>query len=184
MNALRLKSWSPYVVGALIGVLSWFSFASVDKPLGITTAFEYTAALAVRGVDPSAATENPYYKTAPGSEAELEGKEPKIDWEWMLVLGVAIGAAISSRLSGDRGTGEPVPRLWRERFGDSRGRRYLWAFIGGGLLMLGARIAQGCTSGHGISGALQLAVSSWLFVAVFVATAIAAAMAIYRGTGR
>ena len=48
--------------------------------------------------------------------------------------------------------------------------------------MLGARIAQGCTSGHGISGALQLAVSSWLFVAVFVATAIAAAMAIYRGT--
>ena len=88
MNGLRLKSWSPYVVGALIGVLSWFSFASVDKPLGITTAFEYTAALAVRGVDPSAATENPYYKTAPGSEAELEGKEPKIDWEWMLVLGV------------------------------------------------------------------------------------------------
>ena len=50
--------------------------------------------------------------------------------------------------------------------------------------MLGARLAQGCTSGHGISGALQLAVSSWLFVAVFVATAIAAALAIYAARPR
>ena len=37
MNVFKLRAWSPYVVGALIGVLSWFSFASVDKPIGITT---------------------------------------------------------------------------------------------------------------------------------------------------
>ncbi len=36
MNVLRRKSWSLYAVGALIGLLSWFSFASVDKALGIT----------------------------------------------------------------------------------------------------------------------------------------------------
>ena len=87
MQALRLKSWSPYVVGALIGVLSWFSFASVDKPLGITTAFEYTAALAIRGVDPRRPPRTRTTRPHPVHEAELEGKEPKIDWEWMLVLG-------------------------------------------------------------------------------------------------
>ncbi len=44
MQMLQKKSWSPYLVGALIGILSWFSFATADKPLGITTAFEYTGA--------------------------------------------------------------------------------------------------------------------------------------------
>jgi uncharacterized membrane protein YedE/YeeE len=40
------------------------------------------------------------------------------------------------------------------------------AFLSGGLMMFGARLAQGCTSGHGISGTLQLAVSSWIFIIV------------------
>ncbi len=44
MNLLRRKAWSPYLVGAAIGVLSWFSFATADRQIGITTAFEYTAA--------------------------------------------------------------------------------------------------------------------------------------------
>jgi uncharacterized membrane protein YedE/YeeE len=39
-------------------------------------------------------------------------------------------------------------------------------------MMFGARLAQGCTSGHGISGSLQLAVSSWIFVVVFLAVAV------------
>ena len=68
MNIMRRRSWSPYVVGALIGVLSWFTFASVDKPLGITTAFEYTAALGIREALPAQAQTNTYYGQ-PGQEA-------------------------------------------------------------------------------------------------------------------
>ncbi|MBA4148165.1 MAG: hypothetical protein H0X66_08615 [Verrucomicrobia bacterium] len=45
MNPLRKKSWSPYVVGAAIGVLSWFAFASAERPIGITTALKNTAVL-------------------------------------------------------------------------------------------------------------------------------------------
>ena len=175
MNVLQQRAWSPYVVGALIGIMSWFSFASVDKPLGITTAFEYSAALAVKAVAPGVAETNAYYK-----EPE---KTPKIDWEWMLVAGVFIGAFVSSKLSGDRGSADAVPALWRRRFGPSLARRYAGAFVGGALLMFGARLAQGCTSGHGISGALQLAVSSWMFVAMFMASGLAAAFAIYGGKG-
>ena len=171
MNVFKLQAWSPYVVGALIGVLSWFSFASVDKPIGITTAFEYSAALAVKAAAPAAAEANAYY-AAPE-------KKPKIDWEWMLVAGVFIGAYLSSRLSGDRGVANDVPAMWTRRFGPSPAKRYAGAFLGGALLMFGARLAQGCTSGHGISGAMQFAVSSWLFVAMFVASGIAAVMAIY-----
>jgi uncharacterized membrane protein YedE/YeeE len=41
----------------------------------------------------------------------------------------------------------------------------LRAVIGGGMLIFGARLAGGCTSGHGISGMSQLSVSSFLTVA-------------------
>ncbi len=174
MNLLAMKSWSPYVVGALIGVLSWFAFATADKPLGITTAFEYTAALIEKGVAPQAAQTNAYYK-----EPE---KSPKIDWEWMLVVGVFFGALLSSKLSGDR-TKQTVPSLWEWRFGASTAKRFAGAFFGGALMMFGARLAQGCTSGHGISGALQLAVSSWIFVVLLFASGVATAFLIYGKEG-
>jgi uncharacterized protein len=171
---LRSRWWSPYVVGALIGVLSWFAFASAGSLLGITTPFEYTAALTTKAVAPQAAAANPYY-TNPE-------KNPKIGWEWMLVVGVFLGSAISSFLSEDRSQ-RRVPPLWASRFGRSSGKRYAGAFLGGAILMFGARVAQGCTSGHGISGALQFAVSSWIFVAVLFATAIGAALLIYGRGG-
>lgn len=168
--ALRKKSWSPYIVGAFIGLLSWFSFATVDQPIGITTAFEYTAALVNRAVQGTDATANPYY-LAPD-------KTPRINWEWMLVAGVFFGALLSASASGDR-TRERVPAMWRARFGPGAGKRYAAAFAGGWVMMFGARLAQGCTSGHGISGALQLALSSWLFLVVLAVGAVGTAFLLY-----
>ena len=59
-NPLILKSWPPYAVGVGIGLLSWFAFATADHPLGISTAFEDTAALTekavVPGVNPASAS--------------------------------------------------------------------------------------------------------------------------------
>lgn len=172
-NPLTRKSWSPYIVGAAIGVLSWFAFATADKPLGITTAFENTAALVGKAAVPNVEQANEYY-----AAKAKEGKSPKIDWEWMLVLGVFVGALLSATVSGDRRT-ETVPELWRRRFGGNVTKRLAAAFFGGALMMFGARLAQGCTSGHGISGALQLAVSSWVFAAVFFAVATGAALLMY-----
>lgn len=170
----RRPSWSPYATGVLIGVLSWFAFATADRGIGITTAFEYTAALIDRQIFSGAAMNNSYY-SAPD-------KSPKIDWEWMLVAGVFIGAFLSAAMSGTR-TADKVPALWSARFGPSVGKRYAAAFTGGAVMMFGARIAQGCTSGHGITGALQLAVSSWLFVFVLFGTAIAVAFLLYGRKG-
>ena len=178
MEALRKKAWSPYMVGAAIGLLSWFTFASADRQIGITTAFEYTAALAGKAAAPELAGGNSYF-----AAKAAENKPPKIDWEWMFVVGVFLGAYFSSRYSGDRSS-EPVPELWRWRFGASPGIRYLGAFLGGFIMMLGARIAQGCTSGHAISGTLQLALSSWLFAPLIFAVATGTAFLIYGKEGR
>ena len=176
-NPLLLKSWSPYVAGAGIGMLSWFAFSTADRPIGVTTAFEHTAALTEKAAAPQTEQTNNYF-----AKKEAEGKPPKIDWEVMLVVGVFLGALISSSFSGDR-SAPTVPGLWRWRFGDSRFKRLSIAFLAGGLMMFGARLAQGCTSGHGISGTLQLAVSSWIFIIVAFGVATGTAWAIYGKEG-
>jgi uncharacterized membrane protein YedE/YeeE len=112
------------------------------------------------------------------SSAYFAKFRPVVDWEWMLVLGMALGAFVSSRMSGDRPV-EPVPALWRARFGASRTKRYAGAFLGGVILMFGARLAGGCTSGHGISGSLQLALSGWVFFASLFASGLVTAFAIF-----
>jgi uncharacterized protein len=77
-----------------------------------------------------------------------------------------------------------VPPLWRWRFGDSTARRFAAAFVGGAVMVLGARIAGGCTSGHGISGTLQLAVQSWTFIILAFASAVATAFLVFAKEGR
>ncbi|MEO8595426.1 MAG: YeeE/YedE thiosulfate transporter family protein [Candidatus Solibacter sp.] len=168
MNVLRMKRWSPYAVGASIGVLSWFAFASVDRAIGVSTAIFRTAGMLERLLDPGHVAANAYYAKF----------RPVVDWEWMLVIGLAVGAWVSSRLSGDVDPVRVDP-LWRGRFGKSETKRYAAAFFGGLIVMLGARTAGGCTSGHGISGSLQLAVSGWLFFASVFASGLLTAWLMY-----
>ena len=176
-NPFVQRYWSPYIVGALIGVLSWFAFATADKPIGITTAFEHTAALSGKAAVPQFEQKNEYF-----AAKQAEGNSPKIGWEWMLVVGVSVGALLSAGLSGDR-TRLWVPPLWASRFGPSKAKRLIAAFLSAALMMFGARLAQGCTSGHGISGTLQLAVSSWMFISVAFGVAIVTALLMYGRQG-
>ncbi|WP_321472192.1 YeeE/YedE thiosulfate transporter family protein [uncultured Paludibaculum sp.] len=168
MSFLTRRRWSPYVVGSLIGVLSWFAFVTADRPLGVSTALAKTAGMAEHVVVPAHVESNAYFQKF----------VPAVDWEWMLVAGIFLGAFASARLSGDNAV-ETVPTLWRRRFGASPAKRYLAAFAGGVILALGARLASGCTSGNGISGSLQLAVSGWVFFGSLFLSGLATAFLIY-----
>lgn len=170
MKWLKMKSWNPYVVGALIGVLSMFTFYTANKPLGVSTAFSRTAGMIEKVFAPEYVARNLYFQK----------KTPKIDWQWMLVVGIFIGAFLSAKLSGDYEK-TVVPGLWQERFGKSKTKRLIWSFLGGAILLFGARLAGGCTSGHGISGTLQLALSGWLFFVVLFISGIITAKLIYGG---
>ncbi|KAB2896477.1 MAG: hypothetical protein F9K40_14425 [Kofleriaceae bacterium] len=128
----------------------------------MTAAFEGTAAGLGQRFAPRWSGANAY--VAENDEV------PKLDWEWMLAAGVALGSFLSSRASADRHPPR-VSAIWARRFGTSPVRRDLGAFLGGALMMLGARVAKGCTSGHAISGNMQLAASSWLFSPVMAAAA-------------
>ena len=169
MHGVRSKSWSPYAVGAGVGVLSWFAFATVHRGLGISTTFEQAVAFAHRAIAPEAASTAQYFVK----------QTPTVGWEWTLVLGVVVGSFLSARLSGDHGNGPTVPDAWVRRFGTSVAVRMLGAFVGGVLLMFGARLARGCTSGHGITGTLQLAVSSWVFIVLAFAVGTVTALTLF-----
>lgn len=162
--------WSPYLVGAGIGVLSWVAFAVFGDPLGVTTAYSRVASLfALPALGPDAVAANSYWKTMP------------LKWDygvWFLV-GIPLGAFLAAIVSGTWRL-ELVPEVWKQRFGPSVFKRFVAAFFGGVVIMYGARLAGGCTSGHGISGGLQLAVSSWLFLAVMFATGLLVSRLMFR----
>jgi uncharacterized membrane protein YedE/YeeE len=105
-----------------------------------------------------------------GGKAEQRAyfQETKIvvDWQFMLVLGIVIGAFVSAALSGDFHP-QWVPAQWAAVFGSDPILRVVVALLGGILLGFGARWAGGCTSGHGISGTMQLALSSWISAICF-----------------
>ena len=75
---------------------------------------------------------------------------------------------------------EWVPMKWGEAFGPSPTARWVAALTGGMLIGAGSRWAGGCTSGRGISGTLQLAVSSWLAVTCFFVGGMATASFIFH----
>ncbi len=170
MGLLTSQLWSPYVVGIGIGILVWLSFLLSNKAIGCSTAYARTFGMVERSFRGEKVDQKPYYKKF----------VPKIDWEWMLVLGVVVGAFISSIISGSFRI-ETVPTVWENTFGSSAVLRFFGAFTGGLLLGFGARMAGGCTSGHGISGTSQLSVGSWLAFVFFFIGGIITALLIYGG---
>lgn len=125
--------WSPYLAGALSGLVSVVSVGVAGHFLGASTSFVRMAGMIEKVVAPEHMSTLDYFvKTA-----------PKIDWQWMFVVGIFIGAAIAALTSGSFKL-QALPDMWQERFGpDSRGKRALFAFGGGTVAMFGARLADG-----------------------------------------
>ena len=161
--------WSPYAAGIGIGILSWLSFLISGKPIATSTTFARTGGMIENFVTGGKADQRPYYKKI----------KLLINWQWMLVLGVVLGSFLSALISGDLQFGVWVPSLWASAFGESAVLRVFVALAGGVILGFGARFAGGCTSGHGISGTLQLAVSSWVAAIFFFVGGIVTAHILY-----
>ncbi len=169
-SVLTDTSWSPYAAGIGIGLLSWLSFLISGKPIAASTTFARIGGMIEGVMAGDKARQRPYYK-----KIKLQ-----INWQWMLVMGIVIGAFLSAIISGDFQVGVWVPSLWASAFGDSALLRVLVAAAGGIILGFGARFAGGCTSGHGISGTLQLAVSSWISAIFFFVGGIITAHIIFH----
>ena len=176
---MKLKSddggWSPYLAGGLTGALAVVSayattlWMGKTNYLGASTTFVRAAGFIERLFDAAHVAGNLYFIK----------EKVALDWQFLLIIGIFIGALLAS-LTDKSFKFEAVPPAWAERFGPSIGKRAIGAFLGGIVAMFGARLADGCPSGHGLSGMMQLSVSALFALLMFFAIGIAVAHIVYR----
>lgn len=168
---LSAKAWSPYVAGIVIGLLQVPAFLLINTALGASSSYVTVGGTIAALFDP-AIIQNDYV-------AKHVAPTGKNWWQVALVVGVALGAFVSMRLSSARR--KAISPIWRRALGTANPLvRYGVAFGAGFLMLFGARIADGCTSGHGLSGMAQMAVSSTLAVAFMFAGGIVTAFLVLR----
>lgn len=172
---MKGKPMNPYIGGGITGILVVLSAALVGKFFGASTTFARIGGLVESWVLPEHVANLAYFQKY----------TPKVDWQLLFVIGIAAGAFIASMMTGSFRI-QAVPDMWRDRFGESAGRRGLFAFLGGVIAIFGARMAGGCPSGHGLSGVMQLAPGSIVALVFFFVGGILSAGVLYGfgGGGR
>jgi uncharacterized protein len=152
LNKLEKKHDIKWFYSALgIAIVACTVFAVSDRVLGASTFYPYLADK-ITGT-----TDNEYF---------IKQVEKSGFYEMKFLAGAFLSGLVLSVLKKEFKL-RLIHENWARFKGNSKSRRITWAFIGGFLLLFGARLAGGCTSGHVISGGMQLAVSSLVF-AVFV----------------
>ena len=126
------KQWSPYVAGALTGIVIILSVWIADQYFGASTSFVRTAGLIERIFAPETVSAMEYYQRV----------SPRLDWQWFFVAGILLGSLIAAKTGGTF-RWQAVPDMWHSRFGNTPVRRGIAAFAGGAVLMFGARMADG-----------------------------------------
>ncbi|MCU0622251.1 MAG: YeeE/YedE family protein [Gemmatimonadaceae bacterium] len=138
-------------LGVLFGVTSALSILAFG-PIGVSGTYPRAIGAVARAVAPGWAA----------GEAYLVKMGSVVTPESLLVVGLLVGGFLSRRLGR-----QPAPAAAEAVHAVERtpSTRYGTAFLGGFLILFGARLAGGCTSGHIISGMAQLAASSFIFAA-------------------
>jgi hypothetical protein len=145
---------NPYIAGIGLGLVLLAAFVVMGRGLGASSAFMAVVATGVNAVAPAHAQANPYLAEYLGDGSQ----SPLMDWTVFEVLGVVAGGFLSGTLAGRvRGGVERGPRI-------GTAGRLAYAFAGGGLMGIGARLARGCTSGQALTGGALLNVGSWAFM--------------------
>ncbi|RMD91508.1 MAG: hypothetical protein D6813_07520 [Calditrichaeota bacterium] len=161
---MKNKYWSPYFAGFILGLVLLATFFIMGRGLGASGAMMRTVVYVEDRINPNHVDNNPYLAKYGGGD-----KSPLHNWLVFEVLGVIVGGFLSGLLAGRlRTTTDKGPRI-------SPRMRWIFAFIGGGLMGFGARLAKGCTSGQALTGGATLALGSWAFMMAMFAGAYAVA---------
>ena len=171
MPSLFDKAWSPYVAGIVIGLLQIPAFLMIETALGASSSYVTVGDAIASWFDPSLRGIDYVSKHLAWNAKNL--------WQVAMVAGIAAGAFLSMKMSGARRPA--ISPIWTRALGSSSpALRYAVAFGAGFLMLFGARIADGCTSGHGLSGMAQLSVGSTIAVAAMFAGGIVTASLVLR----
>jgi uncharacterized membrane protein YedE/YeeE len=139
--------WPWWVAGPALGLLVVGFFLVSNQPLGASGAYAETAKV-------------------------LTGRKDAVSWRVWYLIGIPVGGFLGITLVGngfEARTGyEPLVEAWNSN----------WivgavVLVGATVMGYGARMAGGCTSGHGICGTAQRSPASLAATGTFMAVAIA-----------
>ena len=185
-----------WLKGAIILGLSFFISILLIKPIGVSTQFSVLSGIVHSAIDQDVIqkdseresgyrSSNEYYDKSDGKLAKAI-KNP-INYDFIFVLAIPLGSFISYLTRSKKDEKLDL----EDKIDDSKDsckvdtnksfiKKYLPNFIGGFLLLYGARLADGCTSGHMMSGMMQSSLSGYVFAGVVFAVAIPTAILIKK----
>ncbi len=185
-----MKEWTWFQAGLALAA-SFLLAVVLVKPIGVSTQFVIFDGMVARVVQPSLVeadasaksgytSSNPYLNKSGGKYAANIAKP--LNYGFVFVLAM-LGGGFLSRILRKEKSLKQIPDVHELRYGSKAWPRYLAAFIGGQIVLWGARLAGGCTSGHMMSGMMQTAVSGYLFAAAAFAVAVPTAFLVYKKKG-
>lgn len=181
--------WNWYYSGLALAASFLLAIVLV-KPIGVSTQFVIFDGILASTVNSELITTDETTKSGYSStNAYLNksgGKYAKavanpINYGFIFVLSMIAGGWLAAKTQARKA--DQLPAFHRSRFSDNNALRYVLTFAGGVLVLYGARLAGGCTSGHMMSGMMQTAVSGYVFAAAAFALAVPTAILLYRKGG-
>jgi uncharacterized membrane protein YedE/YeeE len=163
---IRRMPW--WLGGILMALLLLFTFSTfgAGRPFGASTYVPFFAGL-VFDLDPEKYT---YLK-----EVKNAGS-----WEGIMLLGSLFGGFIVSVFLTKTFRLSLIPTGWKKYKNNSVLSRLFWSFVAGFIMIIGARLAGGCTSGHFMSGMSQMAISSMIFGTVVMISLVITGRLFYK----
>jgi len=166
--ANRLPWWMGGILMSGLLLLT-FSIYGADRPIGASTYVPYVASL--------------IFNLDPEKYSYIEHIKSSGSWEGVMLLGVLFGGFITSVFITKSFRFSLIPSAWKRYKNNSVISRLLWSFFSGFIMIIGARLAGGCTSGHFMSGMSQMAISSMIFGTVVLLTLVITGKLFYNTKG-
>lgn len=182
-----MSTWSWFQSGLALAAAFLLAVVLV-KPIGVSTQFVILDGMVARAINADLVVEdettktgysssNPYLNKSGGKYAKNIAKP--INYSFIFVIAMVFGGLLSRFTRKDKKLLQ-VPAVHEARFGKKPFLRYILAFVGGMIVLWGARLAGGCTSGHMMSGMMQTSISGYLFAVAAFVVAVPTALLIYR----
>jgi len=161
----RLPWWMGGILMSGLLLLT-FSIFGADRSIGASTYVPYFSGI-IFDLDPEKYS---YLKHIENSGA----------WEGVMLFGALVGGFVTSVFITKSFRISLIPSGWKKYKNNSILSRLLWSFFSGFIMIIGARLAGGCTSGHFMSGMSQIAISSMIFGGVVLVVVIVTGRLFYN----
>jgi uncharacterized membrane protein YedE/YeeE len=160
LHGLEPLHWA--LAGAAIAAVTLAMLFIANRRLGVSGGFDDLCSLALS---------SPYFR-----RDFVRASRP---WRLPFLGGLVLGGTLSAVLGGGW---EPTWSLglFDAAIGLGPWGKLAWMFLGGVLIGFGTRLANGCTSGHGIFGISNFEWPSVVSTATFMAAGLVTTQVIYR----